>query len=67
VFKFTIPKNKEDSKDILAMGNFVWQLKVREREKIYRKIENKLTKVFCMRIESAEEYYRYRGTNETRT
>ncbi|CEG75815.1 hypothetical protein RMATCC62417_10799 [Rhizopus microsporus] len=26
MFKFTVPRSKENSKDILAMGYFVWQL-----------------------------------------
>jgi hypothetical protein len=66
VFKFTIATNKEDVKNILAMGNFVWQMKAREKN-ISRKVENKLTKTFCMRIESIGEYGSDRRTDEART
>lgn len=56
--KFTIPRSKEDIKNILAMSHFVWQLKVSEKKK---EVENKLTNTFCMRIEVAEEDSRHRA------
>ncbi|KAI9472273.1 MAG: hypothetical protein EXX96DRAFT_611523 [Benjaminiella poitrasii] len=38
VFKFKIPNNRSDSKNILAMGHFVWQLK-RQLEEVHSSVQ----------------------------